>query len=212
MTIASYTDLQTAVADWLARSGDSIITARVADFIALFEDEIVGDPDFRYRWMEERDTASTTAGTQFLALPTGYIEQRTLRLLTDPVESLEYLPPKLFWDLYAASTQGKPKKYTVLDSELAFAPIPDSAYTVEMMYVAFSPLSTTNTTNWLLTRFPSVYLFGSLEQAAHYLDNDRLVAKFKAKKDEAIQKLAVSDWQAKYAGSALQMTTDTGNP
>ena len=40
MSLATYTDLQTAVANWLMRAGDTEITGNVADFITLAESRI----------------------------------------------------------------------------------------------------------------------------------------------------------------------------
>jgi hypothetical protein len=48
MSLASYSDLETAVANWLGRAGDTVVTTNVPDWITLCEARIAygsGDPD-----------------------------------------------------------------------------------------------------------------------------------------------------------------------
>lgn len=72
---------------------------------------------------------------------------------------------------------------------MILAPTPDTSYTAQIIYrTTVDALSATNTTNWLLAAYPSIYLFGALAQAEKYLKNDERVPLWKASFEEAIQK------------------------
>jgi hypothetical protein len=55
-------------------------------------------------------------------------------------------------------------------------PSPDTTYQAEIVYYGKIPaLSDSNTSNWLLSLSPDIYLYGSLLQATPYLrDDERL--------------------------------------
>lgn len=66
MSLATYADLETAVAAWLARSGDSVVTGSVADYITLCEARLAygsGEP-------EDPDQSFYTAPLRIRAMET----------------------------------------------------------------------------------------------------------------------------------------------
>jgi len=71
MAISTYSELTTAVANWLDRDD---LTLRIPEFIALAEAKF--NRTLRLRSMEAKYTADTVAGQRNLALPTGYIQMR----------------------------------------------------------------------------------------------------------------------------------------
>lgn len=206
MAISTYAELKSALSDWLGRGGDADFATRAPELVALFEADFLIDPQNRFRQMEGRATA--TASEKYLALPSDYLEMRHLRITsTDPETHLEYVTPAYLAQVWAGSQAGKPLAYTIQGDALAFGPAPDTEYTVEMDYYAFTRLSDSATTNWLLTSYPNVYLYGSLVQAEAYLVNDARVPGWKALRDEALAKLRMSDTQARWAGPIRRRST-----
>jgi hypothetical protein len=69
------------------------------------------------------------------------------------------------------SAQGQPKYYADYDYDhWALAPIPDSAYDVEIIYYSrIQPLDSTNQENLITREAPQAILFGTLLQAQGYL-------------------------------------------
>ncbi len=66
-------------------------------------------------------------------------------------------------------------------------PIPANVYTMTMRYRAKVPaLSGTNTTNWVLTTHPEIYLYASLMEAEPFLRNDARVQTWGGLFDRAI--------------------------
>jgi hypothetical protein len=207
--ITDYASLQTEVANWLNRAGDSAVTSNVAAFIANFEQEFAGDPRCRFRQMET--TAPITINAETVALPSDYLELRDLRITsTDPIGDLDYAPPDWLnrWQGLAATAQ--PRYYDIKGGNLIFRPIPDTSYTGEIDYYAFAALSGTNTTNWLVTAYPNLYLYGSLEQAKLFLDNAPAAQLWQAKKEALLARLIAADKQARWAGTPLVMRSDLG--
>jgi hypothetical protein len=83
-------------------------------------------------------------------------------------------------------------------------PIADSSYTAELVYYAkLSKLSDSNTTNWLLTAAPDIYLYGALMQAAPYLKDDARIGTWSQMYLTALQDLQTADDRGSTSGGAL---------
>ena len=81
-----------------------------------------------------------------------------------------------------------------MGSEFQFAPIPDSAYTLKMVYYAApSYLSATVTSNVFLANSPDLLLYASLGEAEPYLMNDARVQTWATLYDRGLNSLTVSD-------------------
>lgn len=204
MSISTYSELQTAVQNWLVRT-DSDIVSRTPEFISLFESRFKRKT--RHWRMEKRATLSLTASDGYVVLPADYLEMRSLHLNTDPKRQLEYRTPQQIRDLWLGSETSRPEVYSVVGGEVLFGPTPDSDYEAEMDYYAFSVLSDSNTTNWLLTHHPDIYLFGALVMAEPYIGADERIVLWKGQLDEALEELRVEGRKAQWAG-VLTMTSD----
>jgi len=205
MALSTFTELKDAIADWLDRSD---LTARIPDFIALAEARI--NRELRIRPMEVRSTMTTTAGNQYFNLPGGYIQMRNIQLNTNPTTPLEYITPEMLDRLYGSSTTGKPRAYTLIGDEIQLAPIPDSAYTLEMaFYEKFTALgdgtSGTVTSNWLTKNAPDILLYGALMEAEPFIKNDERVAVWLNGYGNAIDKLQKADQRDRHSGSAMRV-------
>ncbi len=205
MALGTYTELKDAIADWLDRSD---LTARIPDFIALAEARI--NRELRIRPMEVRSTMYTTADQQYFNLPGGYIQMRNIQLNTNPTTPLEYITPEMLDRLYGSTTSGKPRAYTLIGDEIQLAPIPDSAYQVEMaFYEKFTPLGDgsagTVTSNWLTANAPDVLLYGALMEAEPFIKNDERIPVWLNGYSNAINKLQQQDQRDRHSGSAMRV-------
>jgi predicted exporter len=217
VSLDNFDDLKTAIAEWLYRAGDADLSARADDFIALFEADFLIDPQMRTLDMEEVDTTPVTSATDGIQLPTGYIDMIRLRLtgLSDgqPDQPLSYVSPAAAATLDSTqSTSGIVKWYTVMAGEIFLAPLkwaPVGA-SLEMAYYAFTGLANAaGGVNWLLQKYPNLYLYGSLMQAAAYVDDAETVAKWKAGRDEAMSKLSKSLIKRKLGAGPLAIGAST---
>ena len=155
MALDTYANLKASIQDWSHRSD---VTALVDDFIDLAEEEM-----FKYlelKDMEARANPTTEPTTRFVALPTGYIKPRRMKLtISGNSVDIRYATPE---SMQIVNSSGKPKFFTVT-SQIEFDRVPDGSYTTEFQYYKkLTALSSGNTTNAVLTDFPSIYLFGGL--------------------------------------------------
>lgn len=202
MAFTSYSDLKTTIANYLARSD---LTSVIPDFIRLAEERL--RRDLRIRQMLVVATASTTGGDSTVGLPTDFLEMRDIHVNTNPITSLSYEAPNAFYASSRATESGLPKTYTVLASELQFSPIPDSAYTVQMLYYAKPPLlSDSNASNVFLANCPDALLYASLGEAEPYLMNDARLQVWASLYDRAVASISVSDQSSEYSGQPMSMS------
>ena len=207
MSIANYTELQTAVANWLDRDD---LAARIPEFISLCEARF--NRSLRLRAMETLDTTvSTVGGTSTIALPTGYVQMRDFHLTTSPLTQLQYLAPEMMVRLNAGSLQGKPLTYTIIADTIRLGPTPDSAYTTSMLYYkTFDALSGIAPTNWVITNAPDVYLYGTLLEAEPFLMNDARTQLWAQALKESINTLQEQDNKDRHSGSVLRVMNTGG--
>lgn len=202
MAFTSYSDLKTTIANYLARSD---LTSVIPDFIRLAEERL--RRDLRIRQMLVVATASTTGGDSAVGLPTDFLEMRDIHLNTNPISSLSYEAPNTFYASTRATESGIPRTYTVLASELQFAPIPDTAYTAQMLYYAKPPLlSDSNSSNVFLANCPDALLYAALGEAEPYLMNDARLQVWASLYDRAITSISNSDQSSEYSGQPMSMS------
>ena len=202
MALTDYSSLKTSVANYLARSD---LTDQIPDFIRLAEERLARD--LRTRKMLVVARADTTASDSTVGLPTDFLEMRDMHLRTTPVQALTYLSPSAFYAGARTTDSGRPKDYTILASEIQFAPVPDTAYSIQMLYYAKPQfLSDVNITNVFLANYPDALLYAALGEAEPYLMNDARLQTWAALYDRAITAINTSDQSSEYGGQPMSMS------
>ncbi len=203
MAITSYSDLQTTIASYLARSD---LTTQIPDFIRLAETRL--RRDLRIRQMLKSVTTATVAADSTVELPSDFLEVRDFVVVGNPVQSLNYYSPSAFNRNTRSWESGKPLDYTVLANDFQLAPIPDGVYTVQLFYFAAPAfLSDTNTSNAFLANTPDALLYGALLEAEPYLMNDARINTWGTMFDRAMSSITRSDQQGQYSGVPLSIKT-----
>jgi hypothetical protein len=189
--ITNYTDLQSTVADYLARTD---LTTQIPLFIQMAENRL--RRDLRIRPMLKVVTTTTTSGDATIAIPSDFLEMRDLHIEANPIHTLIYQNPSNFFRNTKAGTLsgGYPNNYTIMGSEFQFAPIPDATYTLKMVYYAAPTyLSSTNPSNAFLANCPDLLLYACLGEAEPYLMNDARVQTWASLYDRGLNSLTISD-------------------
>ena len=201
MALTNYSDLKTSVANYLGRSD---LTGQIPDFISLAELRL--NRSLRIRQMLKTVTASTTGGDSTVGLPPDFLEIRDIYLEANPRVSLSYLSPSSFTRDARAAESGQPVFYTLRANEIEFAPIPDTVYTVVMLYYAKSDaLSDSNASSVFMANCPDALLYGALLEAEPYLMNDARLATWSNLYGNAVALLNESDESSQYSGIPLSM-------
>lgn len=217
MAISTYTELQAAVANWLAR-GD--LSSRVPEYITMAEGWIaygldmgqIKIPPLRIRAMETTATPSMVAGTATVALPTRYVAMRNIYIDTDPKRKLNPVSPeqRLFEKPYAAN--GIPEVYSIEGDNIVLGDIPNSSDALSILYYQkFAAFSAGADTNWLLTNSPNTYLFGALYASSTMTGNPR-GAQWLGAFMGSISSLNEADKSDRYSGGVLTIRSATGTP
>jgi len=203
VAISTYSELQTAVENWLARTD---LSARVPEFISLAEGQMS-----RKLWSQEgekRATTGTTSGDPYIAIPDDLRYIRAVKLNTDPVSLLRPVPIDYGRWYYAASGKSMPHAYAIYGRTMELFPTPDGAYTIEMVYISGIPsLDNSNTSNTILERYPDAYLFGALFNAHEYLMDEERARYYEKKFNRALQEISDDYERSRYPGG-LVMRSD----
>lgn len=195
----TYEELKTKIASFMNR-GD--LTSELDTFIDQTEGEI--NRILKHKDMIKRSTA--TADSQFMQLAGDFISAINVEILTNEYQplfqqSLESL------DTYRKSTDdvsGLPKYYAIVGDTLELCPTPDQSYSIQLTYYAnIDGLSATNTSNFVSTTAPDVYLYGCCKHASIFLMEDDRVVLFSGLFDKALEELRLQQERAAFGKNSL---------
>jgi hypothetical protein len=185
VAISNYTELQAALTNWLHRSG---LDSRIPEFIALAESGL--NKSLRLTQMVNQSNIAVSLGSAIASLPTGFLQ--VIEFTDDayeplvPVTNAEILRIKL-----ETTDDSKPEYYTI-DTAITFECESDAAYTYIMRYYKKWNIAT-DSTNWLLTNAPNVYLYASLAEAAPFMKDMQTAQSWMQMADKAIFDLKRQD-------------------
>jgi hypothetical protein len=206
MALATYSDLKASVADWLNRAD---LTAVIPDFIALSEARF--NREMRVAQMVKVATATVSDG--YFAVPADHLQTISLRL-TAPNNfhgMCEFVSIQRLNELNGdPNLTNTSRYYSIVDGNFRLAPQPNGETTLELTYYGKIPaLSDSNTTNWLLTKSPDLYLYASLMQAAPYLKDDERVALWATAMGQAMEAMQLEAERAQFPEGKLNATRRT---
>jgi hypothetical protein len=193
MAITNYGELKASVADWLMRSD---LTAVIPDLITLAEARF--NRDLRLPDMVKRVNGSFS--NQFFKLPTDCMEIIDVSL--DDNTKLEQWTSDYMDNVRPiGSNTGKPMAFAVLGRQLEVYPTPPTAgfNCILSYYEALEPMSAATDTNWLLTRHPDLYLYGTLIQSAPYLKEDERLNTWSAMYDRLMDEARRYDERLRFS-------------
>lgn len=194
MAINTYATLVSAVTEYLGRDQDATLIARIPDFITLSEAKF--NRTLNHPKMETRSTTSVNTSStspEFITLPTDFQTMRSVRLSSVTGKPRLAFATKTQLDDYRYkidNVSDQPVYFAIVGTEMELAPTPGENYTLEMVYRAnLSALTASNTTNWLLTLAPDLYLYGVLMEAAPYIKDDSRIAVWSSGMQTALEQL-----------------------
>lgn len=201
----TYAELKTAIANYLNRSD---LTSDIDTFI----DNVEAELNRRLRTKDMIKRATATADSQYLAVPTDWIEAINVEITSNDFsplfqQSIESL------DVYRKSNNnstGQPIYYAMVDDSIELAPTPDAQYTLQLTYYAkIDALSDSNTSNFVSVSHPDVYLYGALKHASIFLMEDQRIPMFTQQFEKALEEMRLEQEKAAFGKGSLMMRRRT---
>jgi hypothetical protein len=180
VTITTYATLITAVTEYLARDQDTTLIARIPTFVQLAEakfNRVLLHPQMETRSITTVDTSTTAP--EFISLPSDFQSMRRVRLSGVTGKPRLSFMTQTQLDDYRFSIDnvtGQPIYFAIMGTEMELVPTPNENFELEMVYRGNIPALASNSTNWLLTIAPDLYLYGTLLETAPYIKEDSRIA------------------------------------
>ena len=172
----TYAELVQKIRDYTEVDSNVLTSTIIDGFIENAEWRIQRDTDADYQ--RQYQTANLVAGQKFINLPQTYIIVRSVQIFTSTDTSLsgdrsylEVRDTSFISEFNNTNATGFPKYYANwYENVLAFAPIPDNTYSIQVNYILKPPqLSATNTNTYLSQYFPNGLLYACLVEAYSFL-------------------------------------------
>jgi hypothetical protein len=193
MTVSTYAELQTAVANWAHRD-DSAFTDRVPGFIRFAEARF--NRSLRTTDMEET-LASTALTNGSASLPTGFLAFKELRYDGDDDYTLQ--PKPIEWIRAKEISTSSPTGFAVTKSTVEC----DGVGSIKGTYYKEIPALADNSTNSLLTSHPDLYLFATLVESVLFTQDDSRVQLWGEKAAALLDAVQRSDDRNQFDGGIL---------
>jgi hypothetical protein len=179
--VTSYATLQTAIADYLARSD---LTSFLPNFTQAWEEDFLREPLNWGSWMEAALSVTITGGVA--AVPATYLGLKVAYISGQNGPPLKRVNLDQLYQRYPrAGSTGTPRYIARNGANFEFGPIPsDGGSLVGTQYVKPDPIRTTS--NLLLTSCPDLCLYGSLLAAEPFLKNDSRIATWQTMYDRQL--------------------------
>ena len=132
-------------------------------------------------------------------------EIREVKLNTTPLTVLSYHSPTSLDGSYPDNATGKPLGFSIVGREMKLRPIPDSAYTAEIVYIGSLAAISDSSTPTLFLRSPDLYLYGALAESYAYLLDEQRAAQYDQKFSRGIEEVRRDEQRAHYGTGSLQI-------
>jgi hypothetical protein len=174
----NYSTLQSAIANWLHRND---LTETIPDFIALTESRI--NRVFSARGTENEALLTATPHSEFVELPSDFGSPIVLWL--ESFVPRQELILKQASELDYSPIESYPNFWAVKSNQIQFDRIASDSYPLRLRYVQTINIAATDT-NYILTNYPDIYLFGALVEAAVFIRDMEQMQVWQQKLDVAM--------------------------
>lgn len=206
MSITTYTELQTAVSDYLARTD---LGPFIPDFITMAENWLNYGSDnvSPLRCKEMETIVALVPASGVCALPSDYLDYTRVSENTSYKRTLNYVTLDQAERDYPDGASGLAEKFTIIGTNLYTYPL--ASNNINLVYYQALPPLASNSSNWLLAKAPGIYLRATLMQAADYTKDDGELVKQSQMAAALVAGLNRSDMLGKYSRAGVYMRTPT---
>jgi len=155
--------------------------------------------EMRLRVMESTTTIVEAAT---MTLPTDFVEIVSVYRDTDPRTVIAPTTPQTLQRMF--ETSGTPAFYTIVDGSMLLSPSPSGSENVEIRYIAsLSDLSADTDTNNVLTKYPSIYVYGALAHHSALIRDTEAAGMYLGAYEKAKGQARADDIKTKSGGSPI---------
>ena len=198
----TFTSLQSDTRNYLERGGitDPIVYEQIPRLITLAERRIARE--LKIQGFQTVVSTTMQANLAVYPKPDRWRDTISINIGTGngnnvhtPVFARAYEYIRSYWPNETETSQ--PEFYADYDyKHWIFAPTPDAAYPMEILYYELPPLlDNVNQTNWLSEFAPNVLLYGTLVEATPFVKDDQRVQLWQSYYDRALSALNGEDLQ-----------------
>lgn len=194
----TYAALTTAIGTWEERTFTSTETDQ---FIRLTEAKADRrlQRDYRRRYTDTVNTDDSGVGI----LPSSFVGLTSITRNVLGSVPLKQVSHAAFVSRNPYQTSADAEVFTLLNAtQFQVAPVTDDDFTVTFSKTV-SPLTSSSTTNWLLTLAPDYYLFGCQAAAAAYMKDYGSAAALQAQADDILDQLVSQGNVAEFGDAEL---------
>ncbi len=198
MALTNYSDLTAAIASWTSRSDYTAVN--FSNFTDLFEAWC--NRNLRTRNMELTITLTPSNGSA--PLPLDFQQWRRVTWTGQTRQELQYVHPSILqaYYPYSSGTNGTPQVFTIEGNSLEIRPLDTTD--LEMDYWQAIPSLEVNSTNWLMTAHPDIYLAGALTETFAFNRDWDNAGMWKARRDSLGEEINKND-RSTHGPSAIRV-------
>lgn len=198
MALTTYSELQSAVLNWMARDTGDSIAAIIPDAIRLAESRF--NRLLRVAEMEANSLGASPNG--ILNLPIDF--QAARRVQAEPYGTLEPVTPDWASSAYPTRAGGSPAYYTIQGLTLTTYPAYSGDVSVDY-YASIPALSDTKTSNWLLKAYPDAYLFATLVEVCAFTKDGETAILWSQRAKLAIDEINAQDSLKRFPSARIRI-------
>ncbi len=200
----TYTGLRASLGDWLHRS--DLTNTDYGNFVYMYEAEF--NTAMRLRKMEAQ-TSIVINTSNYITHPSDWQAWKSLKIsFGGKVYGLNPISEENSSAIYGMSSLNLPQGYVVRGDRTYVYPLPDATYTVDTVYIQGVPSLSANSTNWLMTKFPHAYLYGSLMQASQFVGSPEKIQEWRALHGITMDQIEKESKTAQFYGAVPTVKPD----
>lgn len=197
-------EFHTLLRDTIKR-GDSLDES-IPQYVAMAVRFI--ERNYTFKYMEHLASLQMVEGDRVVELTRYYKKVEFVRFTPyDTISDYTYLHPTEARQIVRPSTGAPAELFLLGTNKLIFNPIPDTAYSGEVLMVAYTDWPTAlDSRHYLLDIAPDLLLGQTaMMMAIGPMRDPRMVEGYKLMRDEAIKTLETADDELRYGGADLRM-------
>jgi len=204
MSLDSYTAIVASIKSWAQR--DNLAASDYDDFLRMTETHM--DTALRLQSMSQRSYTNTVAGQALYAMPA---DARGIRNIEVEYQNrryaLQYMSPEVLDEKFGGMISGGcPVAYSITGLDFELQPVPAGALPLRILYYRMIPaLSGTNPTNWVVDRYPQLYLYGGLHFLSEFIRDDEASKYWGERFGNALSAASGADQEDRWSGATPEM-------